>query len=210
MQGYILNTKKSGENNLVMDILTPKEAIKVMRFYGVRHSSMMVGNKLDFELEFNANYLPILKESIHLGFAWQNDINKLEIFLEFIGLLSRYLNGVGECDECYFQTLEQISIRLTLQNPKRVIVDAYAKMLKCEGRLHDMDKCYVCSKDLDEMIYLSSGFLPLCKTCHQESFKQNNFAFSKDELGEFFVSLNGSMLDDKKINALHEIVKYGL
>lgn len=210
MQGYILNTKKSGENNLVMDILTPKEVIKVMRFYGVRHSSMMVGNKLDFELEFNANYLPILKESIHLGFAWQNDINKLEIFLEFIGLLSRYLNGVGECDECYYDMLEQISSRLMLQHAKRVIVDAYTKMLSHEGRLYNVDKCHICDKKLDENVYISSGFLPLCKNCFDSSFKQNDFIFQKTMIDKFFKDFNSSDFNDEQIGSFYEILRFGL
>lgn len=210
MQGYILSTKKSGENNLIMDILTQKEVIKTMRFYGVRHSSMMVGNKLDFELSYNQNYLPIVKESIHLGFIWQSNIEKLEIFLDFIGLLSKHLSGIGECDECYYDTLEQISSRLIFQDAKRVIIDAYTKMLNYEGRLYNTDKCYVCDKQLGEKIHILNGFLPLCSHCFCDSFKQNNFIFQKQMINNLFSNFNSSDFDDNQINQLYTILKLGL
>ena len=211
MQGYILNTKKSGENNLIIDILTHKSIIKTMRFYGVRHSSMMIGNKIDFELSYNQNYLPILKESIHLGFMWQNDLDKLTVFLNFIKLLSKYLKDVKECDSYYYEILEQITSRLMFQDAQRVVVDAYVKMLHLEGRLHNINICYVCDSDLlDNNIHLSSGLLPLCNKCHELSFKQNNTLFLKSELSDLISNFNSSLLDDDKIEAIYQIINFGL
>ncbi len=79
MQGYILHTQSIKDEDLIVYILSPTQVIKSFRFYGMRHSNILNGYKIDFELEENLRFLPRLKDVIHLGFSWILDREKNEV-----------------------------------------------------------------------------------------------------------------------------------
>ncbi|EOI0718638.1 recombination protein RecO, partial [Campylobacter jejuni] len=115
---------------LIVYILSPKMLIKAYRFYGLRHSSILSGYKIDFALDENPSFLPRLKDVLHLGFVWIMDREKMLIWQEFIRLLYRHLKDVEELDGFYFDLLDECVKRFEKQNSKRVIVDAYLKILE--------------------------------------------------------------------------------
>lgn len=61
MQGFILHTQKVKDEDLIVYILSPKMLIKAYRFYGLRHSSILSGYKIDFALEENPSFYQDLK-----------------------------------------------------------------------------------------------------------------------------------------------------
>ena len=98
MQGFILHTQKVKDEDLIVYILSPKMLIKAYRFYGLRHSSILTGYKIDFALEENPSFLPRLKDVLHLGFLWIMQRDKMLIWQEFIRLLYKHLKDVEELD----------------------------------------------------------------------------------------------------------------
>ena len=70
MQGYILHTQKVRDEDLLVYILTPSLLVKSYRFYGARHSNVLQGYKIDFELEGGENFLPHLRSVLHLDYRW--------------------------------------------------------------------------------------------------------------------------------------------
>ena len=55
-----------------------------------------------------------------------------------------------ELDEFYFELLENASLNWDKQNPKRVAVESYVKLLEHEGRLHNEREWFLCSQPIKE------------------------------------------------------------
>ena len=106
MQGFILHTQKVKDEDLIVYILSPKELIKAYRFYGLRHSSILNGYKIDFALDENPSFLPRLKDVLHLGFVWIMDREKMLIWQEFIRLLYHHLKDAQVLESFYFELLD--------------------------------------------------------------------------------------------------------
>ncbi len=187
MQGFILHTQKVKDEDLIVYILSPKELIKAYRFYGLRHSSILNGYKIDFALDENPSFLPRLKDVLHLGFVWIMDREKMLIWQEFIRLLYHHLKDA------------QVK-----QNPKRVIVDAYLKILEFEGRLHQEFRCFACDESIENPITLIRAFLPSHHTCAL------GYAFENQKLKNFYESKNCAIFGDEEIGNLYQLIKEGL
>lgn len=204
MQGFILHTQRVRDEDLIVYVLSPKAVHKTYRFYGLRHSAILSGYKIDFELEEHLNFLPRLKDTLHLGFAWILDRDKMLIWQEFVRLVYRHLKDVESCESFYFELLDECVRRFERQNPLRVIVDAYANLLEFEGRLHKNMRCFVCDERVRGEVSLVRAFLPAHKHCAV------GFEFSEKKLKEFYESKNCSGFDDDEVQKLYALIKEGL
>ena len=116
MQGYILNVAKVKNEDCIVSIITPQRILRCYRFYGARHSNIIQGYKLDFEIETSLNFLPRLKNVLHLGFPYLLERNLLLKWQELTRLFWLHLRDLNEIDEFYFELLEKFSP--TAQNDK--------------------------------------------------------------------------------------------
>lgn len=204
MQGYILHIQKVRDEDSLVFILTNKELIKSYRFYGARHSIVTQGFKLDFELVENNSFLPNLRNIMHIGFKWLYERQRLAIWQQFMRLLYNHLKGIEIIESFYYDMLESCAYKLEKQNPKRVIVEAYLKILEFEGRLHKDMNCFLCDKKIEDNICLVRGFLPAHINCI------NKNRFNKNDIVKLFETKKSSHLNDFYINELYFIIQTGL
>ncbi len=204
MQGFILHTQRVRDEDLIVYVLSQKAVHKAYRFYGLRHSAILSGYKIDFELEENLNFLPRLKDTLHLSFAWILDREKMLIWQDFVRLFYKHLKDVESCESFYFELLDECVRRFERQNPYRVIVDAYANLLEFEGRLHTKSSCFVCDEKITGFITLVRAFLPAHKHCAL------GYEFAQNKLKEFYESKNCSVFDDDEVQKLYALIKEGL
>ncbi|EGK8089321.1 recombination protein RecO [Campylobacter sp. CNRCH_2014_2849] len=203
MQGFILHTQSVKDEDLIVYLLSAKKVIKSYRFYGMRHSNILNGYKIDFELEESSRFLPRLKDVLHIGFSWVLDREKMFFWQEFIRLFYWHLKDVEEIDSFYFELLEDCAKRFEKQDCKRVIVDAYLKIISFEGRLHKDFICFLCDECIKEDIVLIRAFLPAHKKC---AF---GYEFKAEDLVRFYENFNSSHFSDEYIDNLYKIIKEG-
>lgn len=134
MQGYILHTLRVREEDLLVRILTQSQLYTLYRFYGARHSVVHLGHKIDFSIQQDLREIGRLREPIHLGFIWERDTQKRYFWQQYLNLLNTYLRDISHLDSFYFEHLEEGTKRLEKENPKRAILNLYAKLLRFEGR----------------------------------------------------------------------------
>ncbi|QCD44245.1 recombination protein RecO [Campylobacter mucosalis] len=203
MQGFIVRVQKVKDEDLLVFILTNENLIKSYRFYGARHPSVMLGNKIDFELNNNINFLPHLRNVMHLGFSWQLERERLFIWQNLMRLFYYHLKDVDSIDEIYFDELEQCAKKFAKQNPKRLIIESYLRILEYEGRLHSELECFVCDEPILGDLCLVRGFLP----AHRHCLSQNSFDFKKIE--QLFDTKSAIWLDDDEVDRLYLIILEG-
>ncbi len=204
MQGYILNIFRVRDEDLIVNVLTPNRFRTLYRFYGARHSTIQIGYKIDFEIDSsNASKLPLLRGVHHLGFKWLYDVKKTYLWQTYIKLFYNHLKGVEELGRFYFDLLEDNTRRWEKQNPKRIIIESYTKLLEAEGRLHKDFKCFVCERDIRDDIVLVRGFLPSHKECVFGKI------FTKWRIEELFLNHSSIFLNDDEVDLLYEIVCEG-
>lgn len=199
MRGIILNTFSVKDKDLLVFILDDKELVKCYRFYGVRHSHLLVGNLIDYELSVQPLFLPKLHSTMQLLLPWQNDYAIYKVWQDFCVLLYEHLKENTECGEFYYDLCHQIITRLSTQDYKRVFLDAYAKMLDYEGRLNYSDFCYECGVSLDDNFVLAEGFLMHCKAC------KKSFLINKSKMKLYLENHNSSIFEDNEIDKLYEV-----
>ena len=108
MQGYILRVQKVRDEDLLVFVLTPNLLVKSYRFFGARHSNIMTGYKIDFELEQEAKFLPKLRSILHLGFKWLLERDKLIIWQQFT-----FLSLIAAPNRCSYKTQNALSSKAT-------------------------------------------------------------------------------------------------
>ncbi|TKX30814.1 recombination protein RecO [Campylobacter estrildidarum] len=204
MQGFILHTQKVKDEDLIVYILSPKMLIKTYRFYGLRHSSILNGYKIDFALEENPSFLPRLKDVLHLNFTWIMQRDKMFIWQEFIRLLFQHLKDAETLEKFYFLLLEDCVKRFEKQNPKRVIIDAYLKILEFEGRLRKDFICFSCDEKIQNDITLIRAFLPSHNHCAL------GYNFEEKKIKDFYDNKNCGIFNDEEIQNLYNLIKEGL
>lgn len=206
MQGYILNYNSVKDEDLIVTILTKNNINTLYRFYGARHSTINIGYKIDFEIEESVKVsIDRLKDVIQLNNGWLFDRNKLYHWQQFIKLLYTHLRDVVEIDDFYFNLLEELSTRLTLQSPKRAIIEAYIKLLKYEGRLFDSINCMICDQSIDED---ETVIVRAYQQAHIDCL--NKTRFKKKKIQNLFATYNSFELNDDEISDLWLILLEGL
>lgn len=204
MQGYILNSKKVKDEDTIVSILTENSVVQCYRFYGARHSSILNGYKIDFELIENIKFLPHLRNVIHLGFRWLTQRDRLIIWQQFMRLLHEHLKGIDEIDSIYYNEIEHCAKRLDKQNPKRLILESYIRILEHEGRLHNDFTCFACDEVINDKIALVRGFLPAHTHC------TGHKGFDNKKIKFLFEENSTINIEDEDIDKLYQILLQGM
>ncbi|MDD2384038.1 MAG: recombination protein RecO [Sulfurospirillaceae bacterium] len=204
MQGYIININRVKDEDLLVTILT-KTTIKThYRFYGARHSTINIGYKIDFEsVPSVKSSIPQLRSIMHLGNPWNTDIGRMFLWQPFIHLFYLHLKEIDTIDDFYFNLLEECTSIWHKQNPKRIAVESYVKILEYEGRLHDDFICFNCDEVIEKDLTLIRGFLPAHQTCAW------NQSFNLSHITELFTDKSSVSLDDESIDILWKIMQEG-
>jgi len=206
MQGFILNLNKVKDEDLIVTIISRENLDTLYRFYGARHGVINLGFKIDYEKEASSrSTIHRLKDVIHIGFNWINDYKLLRVWQDFCALFYKHLKDTEELDEFYFELLDSASKNWNRQNPKRVAIESYVKLLRYEGRLHKELECFLCSAPiLEDDISLIRAFLPTHKEC------THTFGIKKNALFELFENDSTLFLGDDEIERLWYILLEGL
>ena len=204
MQGFILNITRAKNEDLIVNILTQNHIFTLYRFYGARHSILNLGYKIDFEIEYSQKaYLPRLRNITHLGYKWLLNNQKVLIWQQFIQKLYQHLKDLNEVEDIYFNILNESASIWEKQNPKRVAIESYVKILEIEGRLHKDHKCFICNKKIEKNLSLARGFLPAHSEC------ANFGIFPKKGIEFLFEKKKTLFLEDSHIENLWNILMQG-
>lgn len=166
MQGFIINITRVKDEDLIVTILTPQNVKTAYRFYGARHSTIHLGYKIDFESLISLkSSLPQLRSVMHLAQPWNKERERMLIWQSFVKLFYQHLKDIATIETFYFDLLESCSTIWHQQNPKRIAIEAYVKLLSYEGRLHDDFICFNCEEVVEGSLTLIRGFLPAHQNC---------------------------------------------
>ena len=205
MQGYIINLNKVKEEDLIVTILSDGSLETLYRFYGARHGTINIGFKIDYEIEPSAkSTIGRLKDVVHIGFPWINDFKLLRLWQDFSGLFYKHLKDAEELGSFYFELLESASSEWSKQNPKRVAIESYVKLLEHEGRLHKEHYCFLCSKEITHDVSLIRAYLPTHFNC------SHTLSINKDALNELYTNKSSLFLNDKEVDRLWNVLMEGL
>lgn len=206
MQGYIININKVKDEDLIVTILSKENLDTLYRFYGARHSTINLGFKIDYEKESSAkSSIARLKDVVHIGFKWINEHKLLRLWQDFMSLFFAHLKDIEEIDEFYFSLIENASNNWNKQNPKRVAIESYIRLLEYEGRLHQELECFLCTNPIkDKKISLIRAYLPTHYEC------SHTYAIDKNALKELYINKSSIFLNDDEIDRLWYILLEGL
>ncbi len=205
MQGYIINLNKVKDEDLIVTILSQNSLETLYRFYGARHGTINIGFKIDYEIEPSSkSTIGRLKDVIHIGYTWINDYKLLRLWQNFLSLFHKHLKDAEDIGSFYFDIIENASKEWNRQNPKRVAIESYVKMLEHEGRLHKELNCFLCSMAIKEDISLIRAYLPTHESC------SHTFAINKEALLELFENKSSLFLNDKEVDRLWNVLLEGL
>jgi len=204
LKGFILKLNPAKNEDLVVKILSEKSVESYYRFYGARHSVLQLGYLIDFEVqEDRANFLPRVRNITHHPFPWLYNREKLLNWHRFISIFEPHLRDVSQIDSFYFNTLLKSAKKWQKQNCLRVIVESFTDILKFEGRLHHLNRCVICNREIDNEISFIKGMLPTHPKCSLSpalNIKEVNFLFKESST---------LFLDDKSVEFLANIVLKG-
>ena len=204
MRGFVLDTIRVKDEDLIVRILTKNEVLTLYRFYGARHSYINVGYHIDFIVEETPKAtIKRLRNVTQLPFSFLFDLEKMLNFKIFISLLNKHLSDVTKIDEFYYNLLIKITKDMKNRNSKRLLIESYVKLLEKEGRLHKEFECFLCEKKIEGKIALARAFLPAHERCIYES------GFNKEKVKELFKNKKSILFDDNEINRLWKIMNLG-
>ena len=205
MKGFIINLNRVKEEDLIVTIVTDGSLETLYRFYGARHGVINLGFLIDFEIEPSAkSTIGRLKDVVHIGYKWINNYEKLRLWQNFTALFYKHLKEAENIGSFYFQLLEEASQKWGKQNPKRVSIEAYVKLLEHEGRLHTEMHCFLCSRKIEGDISLLRAFLPTHESC------SHTYPINAAALHELYTNKSSLFLSDKEIDRLWNVLMEGL
>ncbi len=205
MQGYILNLNRTKDEDLVVSILSQQSLDTLYRFYGARHGVINLGFKVDFETEGSLkSSIQRLRDVVHIGFPWMRDYNRLRLWQQFIALFYPHLSHAEETGGFYFDLIDHAAHSWHLQNPKRIAVESYVRLLEYEGRLHTELNCFFCDHLIDEDVSLIRAYLPAHPQC------SHTLSISREGIEELFTNHSTLFLDDKEVDRLWYVLLEGL
>jgi len=206
LNGFILNITPVHNEDLIVSVLTKTELVTLYRFYGVRHSQLQLGYKIDFEIENSSgSMMPRLRNVLHLGFAWLYELKHLMVWQQFSTLLYNHLrSNDAELDPIYYNLLDKSASIFHKQNPKRVIIETYVQLLEAEGRLHTENRCFICDQPIYEEISLARAYLPAHPNCI------NSTVYNISLINKLFLEKTTVFIDDKDIEPLYTLILEGV
>lgn len=205
MQGFIITLNRARDEDLVVTILSQDRLDTLYRFYGARHGVINLGFKIDFEIITSVkSNIGQLRDVVHLGYPWLTDHHLLRTWQQFTALFYPHLRESEESGPFYFELLDQAASSWGKQNPKRVAVESYVKMLEYEGRLHKELVCFFCDAAILKEVSLIRSYLPAHPNCaHTLSIDQKG-------LTELFDNHSSLFLSDKEVERLWLVMLEGL
>ncbi len=205
MQGFIVNLNKVKEEDLIVSILSKNSLDTLYRFYGARHGTINLGFKLDYEKEMSAkSSIARLKDVVHVGYKWLTNYKLLQLWQNFTQLFYTHLKESDFNDTFYFELLNNSANLWDKQNPKRVAIESYVKLLEHEGRLHVESHCFLCSQKIDGDISLIRAYLPTHQQCSR------TMPINKEALKELYKTKSSLFLSDTEVERLWFILLEGL
>ena len=205
MQGFISGIRKQKNEDIIVHIITQSHFLTLYRFYGIRHSIIQIGRKIDFEVDYNGIFMPRLRAISQLGFEWENDYQKMRYFQGFMRLLDRHLNGTEEISSFYFELLNRALVIISKQRPNRALLDLYALLLENEGRKGLNNSCFICDEPLGDKIRIARGFLSAHPHCIN-----GDFEIEKARFFDFLQNNKSAFLDEAEVEGLIAILMQGL
>ncbi|HZF69577.1 recombination protein RecO [Sulfuricurvum sp.] len=205
MQGFIIKLTRAREEDMIVTIIAEESLQTLYRFYGARHSPINMGFKIDFEVEHSLkSSIGRLRDVIHLGFPWMGQYERIRLWQQFISLFYPHLKDSEAIGDFYFALLNDASIRWKDQNPKRVAIESYVRLLEYEGRLHKDLNCFFCDLPIEDDISLIRAFLPAHKNC------SHTLSINPKGLEWLYTNASTLFLSDQEIDRLWYIVNEGL
>jgi recombinational DNA repair protein (RecF pathway) len=205
VQGFIVHINRVKDEDLIVTILSEHKLKTTYRFYGARHSTINLGYLIDFETQISMrSNLAQLRNVIHLAQSWNIDRDRFYFWQNFVKLFYDHLKDVDSIDKFYFDLLMTSAKKWHKQNPKRVSVEAFLELLQFEGRLHSLDRCFLCEDKIkDENIALARAFLP----AHMECI--HNKGLDARKLKQLFSTKKTLFLDDEETEYLYMVMNEG-
>ena len=204
MRGFILDTIRVKDEDLIVKILTEDEVLTLYRFYGARHSYINVGYHIDFIVEETPKAtIKRLRNVTQLPFSFLFDINRMLDFKTFIRLLNNHLSDVTKIDNFYYNLLIEIVNNMSSRDSKRLLIESYVNLIEKEGRLHKELECFLCERKIEGEVSLVRAFLPAHKKCVYED------SFDIEKVKELFLNKKSILFDDSEINRLWKIMNLG-
>lgn len=206
MQGYILHKSIIKNQDLLLKVLTPTKVLKLYRFYGMRHSIIDMGRKIDFDIQVDGFFIPKIRNILQLSYPWEREYERVYVWKTFISMLNTHLKEVDEIEEFYFNLLNWGAHILSKQHPMRVVIEMSVKLLLYEGRntRHHKNKCFICDGELGEKIALGRSFLFAHPRCISGS------TFLKDKMTTLLQSGSCMHLGDEEIEKIWNVFIQGL
>jgi recombinational DNA repair protein (RecF pathway) len=205
MRGFIINIRKAKNEDVIVTVLSNQSAKSYWRFFGARHSILQIGNLIDFEVtESKRAFMPNMRSLSQLPFPWLFRPNHLLTWQNFIKLFEPHLRDASEIDSFYFNALLDIAQKWDKQNPKRLAVEMYIKLLKQEGRLYDNGFCHICEDVLEEEVGLMRAFIPAHPHCVYGS------VFNKKDIFKLFNTASTIHLEDNVNEKIYNVLLKGL
>jgi len=205
MQGFIIKLTRAREEDMIVTIISEENLQTLYRFYGARHSPINIGFKIDFEAEYSLkSSIGRMRDVIHLGFPWLGQFERIRLWQQFSALFYPHLKDSEEIGSFYFDLLNEAAEKWKDQNPKRVAVEAYVKMLEHEGRLHKEMHCFLCDEAIEGEISLLRAFLPSHKSC------SHTLSINPKGLDWLYQHHSTLFLDDREIERLWYVINEGL
>ena len=206
MQGYISQIIKSKNEDLVVKIITSSRILTLYRFYGLRHSIINIGRKIDFDVDYSGVFIPRLRNIVQITMPWENDYNRLYHWQQFMNLLNKHLHDIDEISSFYFDILDVHSLLLEKQSPQRVLIEMYSHILEFEGRKRINEKCYLCDENLDSNIAIIRGFIGVHLKCSRDA----NASIEKETFFKFLKSKKSTFMNDENVNYLLHVLFLGI
>jgi hypothetical protein len=205
MRGFIINIRKAKNEDVIVTVLSNDSVKNYWRFFGVRHSILQIGNLINFEItESNNGFMPNMRSLSHLSFPWIFSANHLLIWQNFIKLFEPHLKDSTEIEAFYFNLLIECAKKWDKQNPKRLAVEAYMKLLEKEERIYNNNFCHIYETILEDNIGLMRAFIPAHTHCIY------SFNLEKKSIFKLFNTKSTIHIEDTTIEALYQILLKGL
>ena len=205
MQGYIISLNRARDEDTVVTILSESGLDTLYRFYGARHGVINLGFKIDFEIITNVkSTIGQLRDVLHIGYPWLTDHHKLRTWQQFVTLFFPHLKESEDTDDFYFKLLDEAAERWAKQNPKRIAVESYVRLLEHEGRLHKELNCFFCDATIEKDVSIIRSFLPAHPNC------SHTLSIHNSGLMELFENGSTLFLSDKEVDRLWLVILEGL
>jgi len=206
MRGFVLALQRAKNEDMIATVLSEDSLRRYYRFYGARHSILQLGHLIDFEIQEDSNgrFMPRLRSLRHLPFPWLYERSRLMLWHDFIKRFEPHLRDTELLDRFYFDLLLSAAKHWDRQNPKRIVLERYHALLKHEGRLHPIDRCYICESPIGEHVHLMAAFKP----AHPECIYAPPLPRAANET--FLESGKTLYLDDASVEPLFDAVMKGL